>query len=140
VKYAVHIPVRLLVAVIPVQGVVAPYADATLRFMQTMKLTVPDVTHWHCCDGWFLAKGDKAMFWLIAIFLFILLVAPIRRAFFSAWRFTLPAIAGFVFTIVMIRGVMKMNLPGLMVLGTSIFVAIEAGVIGLEIFSSGKRQ
>jgi hypothetical protein len=80
------------------------------------------------------------MFWLIVVFLFILLVAPIRRAFFSAWRFTLPAIAGFVFAVVMIKGVMKMNLPGLMVLGISIFVAIEAGVMGLEIFGSGKRQ
>jgi len=84
------------------------------------------------------------MLWLITIFLFILLVAPVRRAFFSAWRFFLPAIIGFVFAIVMIRGVMKMNLPGLMVLGISILVAIEAGVIGLqwfnETFGSNKKQ
>jgi hypothetical protein len=140
VKYAVHIPVRLLVAVIPVQGVVAPYADAMLPFIQLKKLTVPVATRWCCCGGWFWAKGDKAMFWLIVIFLITLVIAPLRKAFFSAWRFTLPAIAGFVFAIVMIRGVMKMNLPGLMVLGISAVVAIEAGAIGLEIFGSGKRQ
>jgi hypothetical protein len=84
------------------------------------------------------------MFWLIAISLFILLVAPVRQAFFSAWRFFLPAIAGFVFAIVIIRGVMKMNLPGLAVLGISTIVAIEAGVIGMqwfnETFGSNKKQ
>jgi hypothetical protein len=132
---------RLPAAATVAQGVLALYVDAMLlSFIQVMKLTAQDATRWFCCDGWFWANGDKAMFWLIAIFLFILLVAPIRRAFFSAWRFTLPAIAGFVFAVVMIRGVMKMNLPGLMVLGICVFVAIEAGVIGLEIFGSGKRQ
>jgi hypothetical protein len=84
------------------------------------------------------------MFWLIAIFLFILLVAPARRAFFSAWRFFLPAVIGFVFAIVMLRCVMKLNLPGLAVLGMGLFVAMAAGMMGLQIFDnmfgSNKKQ
>ena len=84
------------------------------------------------------------MFWLIIIFLIVLVVAPMRKAFFAAWRFTLPAMIGFVFTVVMIRGVMKLNLPGLAVLGIGILVAIEIGVIGQqwfnETFGSNKQQ
>ena len=82
------------------------------------------------------------MFWLIVVFLLMLMVAPIRRAFFASWRFTLPAIAGFVFALAMLRGVMKPNLPGLMVLGIAIFVAIEAGVTGLQPFNetSGSKR
>jgi len=83
------------------------------------------------------------MLWLIAIFLFILLVAPIRQAFFSAWRFTLPAVMGFVFALVMLGYVMKIHLPALAVLGIGLLVAIEAGVIGLqwlnETFGSKRR-
>ena len=75
------------------------------------------------------------MFWLITIFLFILLVAPVRQAFFGAWRFTLPATMGFIFAIIMIRGVMKINLPGLAVLGIGLLVAIEAGVVGQQWFN-----
>jgi hypothetical protein len=86
----------------------------------------------------------KQMFWLFVIFLIILVIAPVRKVFFAAWRFTLPAIMGFLFAIVMIRSVMKINLPGLMVLGISTIVAIEAGVIGLqwfnETFGSNKKQ
>jgi len=82
------------------------------------------------------------MFWLIVVFLFMLLVAPIRRAFFSAWRFILPAMIGFVFTVVMLKGVMKLNLPGLAVLGISILVAIESGVVGQQWFNEtfGSKQ
>jgi len=82
------------------------------------------------------------MFWLIVIFLFILLVAPIRQAFFSAWRFILPAMIGFVFTVVMLRGVMKINLPGLAVLGIGLLVAIEIGVVVQQWFNEtfGSKQ
>ena len=84
------------------------------------------------------------MFWLIVVFLFMLMVAPIRQAFFASWRFTLPAITGFVFALVMLRNVMKLNLPGFAVLGIGILVAIEAGVVGLqclnETFGSKRRQ
>lgn len=75
------------------------------------------------------------MVWLIMIFLVVLVVAPTRKAFFAAWRFTIPAIIGFVFAILMIRGVMKLNLPGLAVLGIGILVAIEAGVVVQQWFN-----
>lgn len=83
------------------------------------------------------------IYWLIILFAFILVFAPVRKAFFANrnWRFTLPATAGFIFAIVMLKGVMKMNLPGLAILGISIYVAL---IIGFEfcnnIFGSGKRQ
>ena len=84
------------------------------------------------------------MFWLIAIVLLVLVIAPLRNAFFSAWRFTLPATMGFIFAIIMIRGVMKLNLPGLAVLGIGLLVAIEAGVVGQqwfnETFGSNKKK
>lgn len=84
------------------------------------------------------------MFWLVIIFLIVLVIAPLRKTFFAAWRFTLPAIIGFVFAIVMIRCVMKINLPGLAVLGIGLLVAIEIGVIGQqwfnETFGSNKQQ
>jgi hypothetical protein len=136
--------VQPLAAASPVQDVVALYADAMPRSMKTARRIAPDATRWRCCDGWFLAGGDKAMLWLTVIFLLILLIAPVRKAFFSAWRFTLPAMIGFVFTVVMIRCVMKMNLPSLMVLGISTIVAIEAGVVGQhwfnETFGSNRQR
>lgn len=81
---------------------------------------------------------------LLAILILVLAAGPLRRKMLANWPFILPAIAGFVFAVVMIRGVMKMNLPGLMVLGISTIVAIEAGVIGLqwfnETFGSNKQR
>jgi hypothetical protein len=103
--------------------------------MKMARHIAPDATRWRFCDGWCWVRGDKAMFWLIVIFLIVLVIAPLRKAFFAAWRFTLPAIIGFIFAIVIIRGVMKLNLPGLAVLGIGILVAIEAGVIGLQWFN-----
>lgn len=84
------------------------------------------------------------MFWLVIIFLIVLVIAPLRKTFFAAWRFILPAMIGFVFTVVMIRCVMKINLPDLAVLGIGILVAIEAGVVGQqwfnETFGSNKQR
>lgn len=84
------------------------------------------------------------MLWVIVIALFILVVAPARQVFFGAWRFTLPAVMGFVFAIIMLRSVMKANLPGFEVLGLAAFVAMVAGVEGLKIFNdtfgSNKKQ
>jgi hypothetical protein len=118
-----------------VQGVDAPYADAMHRSMKMARPIVQAAILWCYCDGWCWVRGDKLMFWLVIIFLIVLVIAPLRKTFFAAWRFTLPAIIGFVFAIVMIRCVMKINLPGLAVLGIGILVAIEAGVVGQQWFN-----
>lgn len=77
---------------------------------------------------------------LLAILILVLAAGPLRQKILVNWSFILPAIGGFIFAIVMLKIVMKMNLPGFAILGISVFVAIEAGVIGLEIFGSSKRQ
>ncbi len=81
---------------------------------------------------------------MIPIFLIILVLAPTRRVFLGAWRFTLPAIMGFLFAVVMVKGVMRISLPGLAVLGIALLVAIEVGVVGFqwfnETFGSNRKE
>lgn len=127
-KCAVRTHAQSPAAATPVQDVGVPYADDMQQSMTTMKLIAPHATCWQSCGGWFSAKGDKSMNWLILIILAILVLAPVRKAFFSAWRFTLPVIAGFIFAAVMLKAVIKMNLPGLAILGICLFVAVVIGV------------
>ncbi|MGA2916582.1 MAG: hypothetical protein ABSE89_11210 [Sedimentisphaerales bacterium] len=84
------------------------------------------------------------MYWLITLFAVMFVFAPVRKVFFATWRFFLPAIAGLIFALVMLKAVMKINLPGFMVLGISAYLAVQAGVIGMQylndIFGSNKPR
>jgi putative effector of murein hydrolase LrgA (UPF0299 family) len=75
------------------------------------------------------------MLLLLAILVLLLVAGPLRRSMLANWRFFLPAAMGFFFAIILIRSVLKMNLPGFFVLGISLFMAMEAGVIGLQWFN-----
>ena len=77
---------------------------------------------------------------LLAIPALLLVAGPLRRN----WKFFLPAAMSFIFATIMLRNVMKINLPGLEVLGLAAFIAMVAGAEGLKIlndtFGSNKKQ
>lgn len=81
---------------------------------------------------------------LLAIPALLLVAGPLRRGILANWMFFLPAVAGFSFAIVMLKSVMKMNLPGFEVLGLAAFIAMVAGTEGVKIlsdlFGSNKKQ
>jgi hypothetical protein len=72
------------------------------------------------------------MFWLIAIVLLVLVIAPLRNAFFAAWRFTIPAAAGLIAGVALAAFLVRFGLPG----WTMLFMPC---VFAMGIGSAGKQ-
>jgi len=52
------------------------------------------------------------VFWLLMVGLTIVLVAPLRRAFFCSWRFTVPAVAALLGGLVFTAWLVGFGIPG----------------------------
>lgn len=74
------------------------------------------------------------MLWLIVIILLILVIAPIRQRFFAAWRFTIPAVAGWVVGIVLAAFLVSFGVPAWVMLFLPFVMAMGLGAEGKRWF------
>jgi hypothetical protein len=71
------------------------------------------------------------MFWIpIAAVLLVVLIAPIRNAFFGAWRFMLPAIGGLVGGLLFTSFLVGFGVPAWAMLVLPPLLAFSCGAAG----------
>lgn len=69
---------------------------------------------------------------LIIAGIIVLVLAPLRRAFFAAWRVTIPLVIGLAVALWFMGFVGNLGGPGWIVLFTAFILAMEVAVTGKE--------
>jgi hypothetical protein len=70
------------------------------------------------------------LWWAVLGLVVVLLLAPLRRAFFAAWRFTVPVTIAVFVTILLLGAFGSFGLPCWVALVLIILIALEMGFEG----------